>query len=79
MALEYLHFGGTVQHGIFRLKVRLIIMATIAILNGNEYIECEKCGTYEFYDVAKLHVVQDGAKEWLCRQCMPISCIVTKC
>jgi late competence protein required for DNA uptake (superfamily II DNA/RNA helicase) len=54
-------------------------MVAITILNDNEYISCEKCGAYEFYNVSRLHVVQDGAKEFLCRQCMPISCVVAKC
>jgi hypothetical protein len=54
------------------------MMVAVTILNGNNYIECEKCGAYEFFGVSRLHVVQDGAKEWLCRQCMPISCVVSK-
>jgi late competence protein required for DNA uptake (superfamily II DNA/RNA helicase) len=53
-------------------------MVDITILNGNEYVSCEKCGAYEFYEVSKLHVVQDGAKKFLCRQCMPVSCVVSK-
>ena len=78
MGLEYLNFGGVVKHGIFRLKMRLGIMVEITILNGNKYIECEKCGAYEFYEVSRLHVEQDGAKEWLCRGCIPLSCVVSK-
>lgn len=78
LALEYLNFGGTVQQGIFRLKVRLVIMVAVTILNGKEYISCEECGAYELLEVSKLHVVQDGAKEFLCRQCMPVSCVVSK-
>jgi hypothetical protein len=42
-------------------------MVAITILNGKEYITCEKCGAYELYEVARLHVVQDGAKKLLCR------------
>lgn len=79
MVLEYLNFGGMAQHGIFRLNERSIIMVEIVNMNGNSYISCEKCGAYEFYDVAHLHVVQDGAREYLCRQCIPVSCMVAKC
>jgi hypothetical protein len=79
--LEHLNFGGIVQPGIFRFpyfrNVRLVIMVAIVNLNGNEYIECENCGTYELYEVSRLHRVQDGAERWLCRQCIPVSCIVS--
>lgn len=83
MALEHLNFGGIVQRETFRFldfgNVRFIIMVAIATMNGNDYIECEKCGAYELYVVSKLHIEQDGAKKWLCRQCIPVSCMVTKC
>lgn len=52
--------------------------AGIIVLNGNEYVECQECGAYELYEVSRLHVVQDGAKKLLCRECMPILCIVSK-
>lgn len=54
-------------------------MVAIITLNGNSYIECEKCGAYELYDVSRLHKVQDKATQWLCRQCMPLSCMIAKC
>lgn len=53
-------------------------MVGILILNGGEYIECQECGAYESYEVSRLNVVQDGAVKLLCRECMPISCIVSK-
>jgi hypothetical protein len=53
-------------------------MVGIVVLNGGEYVECQECGAYEFYEVARLHVFQDGAKKLLCRGCMPISCVVSK-
>lgn len=51
-------------------------MVTIITMNGNDYIECEECGAYEFHEVSRLHRVQDGARKWLCRQCIPVSCMV---
>lgn len=60
----------------FEKTTRLIIMVAITVLNGNDYVSCDKCGSYELYEVSRLHRVQDGAKQWLCRQCIPVSCMV---
>jgi predicted nucleic-acid-binding Zn-ribbon protein len=29
-----------------------LIMVRVINMNGNEYIECQECGAYEFYEVA---------------------------
>ncbi len=50
-----------------------VIMVSSPIFNGVDYIECEKCGAYELYEVSRLRVVRDGYNEWLCRRCMLIS------
>ncbi len=48
-------------------------MVSSPIFNGVDYIECEKCGAYELYEVSRLHAVQYGSNEWLCLQCIFIS------
>ncbi len=53
-------------------------MVALVNINGNSYIICEVCGGYEQYNVSKLHIEQDKATKWLCRQCMPLSCIIAK-